>query len=128
MLKKTGKKVFSLVFALAINAVPTFAATGRATFYRGSVLMWTRDNVDFNSNGKVASSSGYQEAGFVVPNIARNKGITKYSSTSTEHKWRAQNTIGAGVATPWGDVTMYNSDFTHRLIVKGNGSWSAYSD
>ena len=91
--------------------------------------MWTRDNVDFSySNGKVTSSSGYQEAGSIFPNIARNKGITKYSSTSTEHKWRAQNTYGAGVATPWGDVTVYNLDYTHRLNVKGNGSWSAYSD
>lgn len=91
--------------------------------------MWVRDSVDFvYSNGKVTSSSGYQQSGWIFPNISRNNGISKYSSTSSSHKWRAKNTIGAGVPTPWGDVTVYNMDFIHRLVVNGNGSWSAWSD
>lgn len=101
----------------------------RAQYYRGSFLMWTRDNVDFSYTGsRVSSSSGFQQRGFVFPNIARNLGISRYSTTTSNHRWRAMNRIGAGVVTPWGDVKVYSSDHTHRLSVNGNGSWSAWSD
>lgn len=103
----------------------------RATYYRGSFLMWTRDNVDFEYNKKqkkVTYSSGYQKSGWIFPNISRNKGIVCYYRRNYEHKYRATNVIGAGVPTPWGDVKVYNSTFIHRLNVRGNGSWSAYSD
>lgn len=128
------KKIISALLATMMLATGTSSVTasaysGRATYYRGSFLMWTRDNVDFSySYGKINSSSGYQQAGWIFPNISRNNGITKYSETSKTHKWRAENTIGAGVPTPWGDVTVYNSSYIHRLVVNSDGSWSAWSD
>jgi hypothetical protein len=91
--------------------------------------MWTRDNVDFGFNwSTVTWSSPYQQAGWIWPNIARNRGISKYYDTSRDDRFRALNTIGAGVPTPWGDVKVYSSDFTHRLQVNYNGAWSAWSD
>lgn len=121
--------ILAMVLVMGSNTMFASAGTKRATYYRGSALMWTRDNVDFSYKGsKVTSSSGYQQSGWIFPNISRNKGITRYVNTSGCHKWRALNTIGAGVPTPWGDVTVYNSDYVHKLVVNGNGTWSAWSD
>lgn len=121
--------LLTMVLIMGSGSITASAATKRATFYRGSSLMWTRDNVDFSySGGKVTSSSAYQQAGWILPNISRNKGIERYSKTSTSHKWRAKNTIGAGVPTPWGDVTIYNVDCVHKLVVYGSGSWSAWAE
>ena len=113
------------------SAGATTMATGsrRASYYRGSALMWTRDNVDFGYDwSRVTWTSAYQQAGWIFPNIARNGGITKYYDTATNDRFRALDTIGAGVPTPWGDVKVYSSDYTHRLSVNHNGAWSAWSD
>lgn len=97
------------------------------TFKRGSALMWSKDIISFNySGGRVTSSSGRQEAGWIFPNIVRKNGITRYSTSSSTHKWRGEKTIGAGVVSPWGDVTIYNYDFTDYYGVHGNGSSSWY--
>lgn len=105
------------------------SASRRASYYRGSALMWTRDNVDFGYDWRsVTWTSAYQQAGWIWPNIARNRGITRYLNTTRNDRFRAKNTIGAGVPTPWGDVKVYSSDFTHRLSVNHNGAWSAWSD
>lgn len=130
---KLGKKLLMVMITIIISfsiLLPSVdAASRRATYYRGSSLMWTRDNVDFfYSNGRVTSSSGYQQSGWIFPNISRNRGITRYSNTTSRHSYRATNEIGAGSPTPWGDIKVYSSTFVHRLIVNGNGSWSAYSD
>jgi hypothetical protein len=122
--------------AVEVAAAPkatgkTALATGqrRATYYRGSFLMWTRDNVDFGYDWtRVRWTSPYQQAGWVFPNIARNKGISKYYDTTRNDRFRAVNTIGAGTITPWGDVKLYSSTYTHRLSVHYNGAWSAWSD
>lgn len=109
--------------------VSTASSTRRATYYRGSRLMWTRDNVDFGYNSsRVTFSSPYQQRGFIFPNIARNRGMTKYVNTTKNHRFRAKNTIGAGVVTPWGDVKVYTSDYIHRLSVNRHGGWAAWSD
>ena len=126
--KRIVAMLIALVFVM-INVVPVSAASRRATYYRGSWLMWTRDNVDFTyRNGKVTSSSGFQQCGWVFPNISRNNGIAKYQISNSLHRWRAVNTIGAGVVTPWGDVNVYSSTYVHRLNVYGSGAWNAYSD
>lgn len=105
------------------------AASRRASYYRGSALMWTRDNVDFGYNwSSVTWTSAFQQAGWIWPNISRNGGITKYLNTTRNDRFRAKNTIGAGVPTPWGDVKVYSSDYIHRLSVNHNGAWSAWSD
>lgn len=110
-------------------SVALASASRRASYYRGSALMWTRDNVDFGYDwSTVTWTSAYQQAGWIWPNIARNRGITKYYNTARDDRFRALNTIGAGVPTPWGDVKVYSSDFTHRLKVTYNGAWSAWSD
>ncbi len=114
---------------IVIMLFPSNVHAARATYYRGSFLMWTRDSVDFGYyNGRITYSSGYQQSGWIFPNISRNKGITQYYTTGYEHKYRAVNVIGAGVPTPWGDVKIYEQTFVHRLNVRGNGSWSSYSD
>lgn len=98
----------------------------RASFKRGSALMWSRDNIDFNaSGGTISSSSLWQESGYIFPNIVRVNGGTRYSVSSTLHKWRATKTMGAGVVTPWGDVTVYNNDVTdyYGVTGKGTGIW-----
>lgn len=96
----------------------------RAYLYRGSFLMWTRDNVEFSySNSEVTRSSGYQESGAVFPNFAENKGINRYDKISSRHSWRAKNTVGARVDGPIGNITIYKSDFTHRIDVYGSGGW-----
>ncbi|MFJ2022105.1 hypothetical protein [Streptomyces nodosus] len=105
---------------------PSYATRYKqASFKRGSALMWTRDTVYFGYNGtKVTSSKGWQERGYILPNIAKNSGITRYSATTSTHKWRAKNTIGAGVPTPWGDVKLYSNDFTHYFSGNRSGGWS----
>lgn len=109
----------------------TTMATGtrRASYYRGSALMWTRDNVDFGYDwSRVTWTSPFQQAGWIFPNIARNGGISMYYDTATNDRFRALNTIGAGIPTPWGDVKVYSTDYVHRLSVYYNGAWSAWSD
>jgi hypothetical protein len=104
-------------------------STRRASYYRGSALMWTRDNVDFGYNfSSVTFTSAFQQAGWIWPNISRNGGISKYYNTTRNDRFRAHNTIGAGVPTPWGDVKVYSSDYIHRVSVNHNGAWSAWSD
>ncbi|NEB38400.1 hypothetical protein [Streptomyces sp. SID14515] len=97
----------------------------KAQYKRGSSLMWTRDTVYFGYNGKkVTSSKGWQESGHIFPNIAKNKGIKRYHNTAATHKWRAKDTIGAGVPTPWGDVKAYSQDYTHYFSGSKSGAWS----
>jgi hypothetical protein len=81
--------------------------------YRGSVLMWTEDTLKFTYSScekKVTSSSLSQRAGYVFPNVAKAKGTTKYYSATAKHKWHGLYAVGAGVVTPWGDVTVYMVD------------------
>lgn len=49
----------------------------------------------------------------IVPLVQHTNGVEK-------------KTIGAGVVSPWGDVTIYNYDFTDYYGVHGNGSSSWY--
>ena len=91
--------------------------------------MWTRDNVEFNyKNDKISSSSGYQECGWIFPNISRNKGISRTSKSNKQHKYRAVDVIGAGVPTPWGDVKVYEVTYNHTLIAYSNGTFDAYQN
>lgn len=132
MKNKLSKVMLLFVMTLFITSkFSNNVEAARATYYRGSFLMWTRDNVDFDYNkkqNKVTYSSGYQQSGWIIPNIARNKGIVRYYRANHEHKYRATNVTGAGVPSPWGDVKVYSSTYIHKLNVRGNGSWSAYSD
>ncbi len=126
---ESGADVSSLAVKKPTGKVALATGSRRATYYRGSWLMWTRDNVDFGYDwSRVTWTSPYQQAGSVFPNVARNRGISKYYDTATNDRFRALNTIGAGIVTPWGDVTVYTSDFVHRLSVYYNGAWSAWSD
>ncbi|MEK4223105.1 hypothetical protein N1I86_14290 [Bacillus sp. FSL W8-0116] len=97
----------------------------RITYSRGSVLAWSKDYVEWFYNGSsISSSSGWQDSGWIFPNLVRVKGITKYYSSSPLHKYRAKKTISAGTVTPWGDVTLYSKDYTDYISVRGNGSYS----
>ncbi len=97
------------------------------TFHRGSALMWSDDCVYWEvSGGKITSSKAWQDVGYIFPNIARAKGIKKISSSTASVTYRAKKTIGAGVVTPWGDVTVYESDYTDFLRVNANGAIDAW--
>ena len=103
------------------------AKSRRVVIYRGSALMWTKDIVDFGyKKGKVTYSSGFQMNGWIFPNIATNKGIKRFYKGKTVHKYRAINTIGAGVKSPWGDVKIYSQTFSHRIYVYGSGDVDRY--
>ncbi len=104
------------------------AATGyRGSLYRGSVLAWSEDFIEWISNGSsITSSTGWQDSGFIFPNIVREGGISKHSSSSSSVTYRAEKTIGAGVVTPWGDVTVYNSDFTDFLKGTASGGFDTW--
>ncbi|WP_424216519.1 hypothetical protein ACN20G_30775 (plasmid) [Streptomyces sp. BI20] len=106
-------------------STPSYATKYRsATAKRGSVLMWTHDTVYFGFNGsRVTSSSGWQKKGYIFPNIAKNGSIKRYYASTSTHKWRASNTIGAGVNTPWGAATIYEKDYTHYFSGSKNGAW-----
>ncbi|MDO5533970.1 MAG: hypothetical protein Q4F65_04890 [Propionibacteriaceae bacterium] len=98
-----------------------------ATLYRGSFLMWAEDRLRFSHStctGKVTSSSLSQRAGYVFPNISKARGTSRYSATSTLHRWEGRYEIGAGVVTPWGDVRVYGADYSTDWQAKGSGSYS----
>ncbi len=89
--------------------------------------MWSDDCVYWEvSGGKITSSKAWQDVGYIFPNIARAKGIKKISSSTASVTYRAKKTIGAGVVTPWGDVTVYESDYTDFLRVNANGVIDAW--
>lgn len=99
----------------------------RGSFYRGSALMWTEDWIEwYASNGQITSSTGWQEAGYIFPNIARATGISKHSSSSSSVTYRAQKTIGAGVVTPWGDVNVYEENFSDFLQGTASDGFDAW--
>lgn len=103
------------------------STTWRGTFSRGSDLMWSKDYISWTtSGGKVTSSTGWQEAGYIFPNIARATGISKFSSSSSSVTYKATKTIGAGVVTPWGDVTVYEQDYTDFLRGTGSGDFDTW--
>lgn len=84
--------------------------------------MYTIDNIYFGYNGsKITLSNAYQQAGWIFPNIARNKGISKFASTTSWQKWRAKNTIGSGIVTPRKDVSVYSKDYVHEYQINKDG-------
>jgi len=104
-----------------------YVSSKRISLYRGSALMWARDNVEwFYTSTAVTSSSAWQERGQIFPNISRARGISRTYATSAEHRWRGNYTIGAGVPTPWGDVVAYTSDYSTTMIVRRGGGYSGY--
>jgi hypothetical protein len=112
----------------SVNATNSIAAESsrRASYYQGSALMWSRDNVDFGFNwSKVTYSSGFQQNGWIWPNIARNDGISRFINQTAKHTWRGSNSFGAGVPTPWGDVKVYNLTYITTVNVTYNGAWQA---
>lgn len=97
----------------------------RVSLYRGTFLMWTEDFVEWNTDGRsITSSTAWQNAGFVFPNIARAKGIYKHYVTPTQVVYRADKSIGAGTVTPWGDFHVYESNLSDFIAVNANGTYS----
>jgi hypothetical protein len=92
----------------------------------GTTLMWTEDTYRWcYTTAKVTSSWLQQSAGYIFPNIAKNRGASRYSTANAHHKWRAQHTIGAGVVTPWGDATVYENNITYYYKLNRGGSRQA---
>ncbi len=107
----------------------TLSASGTGhsvVFKRGGSLAWSKDIFRWTtSSGKVRSSSGYQTKGFIVPNKVSLNGVTRYSKSSSLHKWRGSKTISGHVPTPWGGINVYSKDNTdyYGLSGAGNSSW-----
>lgn len=111
----------------SVPTAVTASGSTRASYYRGSPLMWTRDNVDFGYTGsKVSWTSRFQQKGRIYPNQVTNRGITRFYHTTTAHKFRALNRYGAGTVTPWGNVDVYTYDGEHHLTVHHTGAWRAF--
>ena len=119
------RKIVTLsILLIILVSIPVHATTRRVEFKRGSTLMWTKDIIEWTYNGStISSSSAYQQKGYIFPNIARVKGITKVYNSSTIHRYRGDKTIGAGIVTPWGDVTVYETDYSDYYKVYGSGSY-----
>lgn len=116
---KAGKATYA--------AARATSKTYRGSLYRGSALMWSRDNIQWTiSGGKVTGSTAWQESGYIFPNIVRTTGIKKHCSTSSSVTYRATKTIGAGIVTPWGDVTVYEQRFADFLKGNKNGTVSTW--
>ncbi|MBD3859419.1 hypothetical protein IEE86_06685 [Bacillus sp. 28A-2] len=94
----------------------------RLTTSRGSFLAWSKSYVDWRySSGKVKSSSGSQDAGYVFPNKVEKNGSKRYYKGSKIHKWAHKTTLKFGAPTPWGDVTFVSNSYTDRVWVNGKG-------
>jgi hypothetical protein len=101
--------------------------TYRGSFHRGTVLMWSEDFVSWTTNGSsISASSAWQDGGYIFPNIINLSGIKKYLTGSSSVTYRAKKTLGAGVVTPWGDVSVYNYDYTDYLQANANGTLDVY--
>jgi hypothetical protein len=97
----------------------------RISEYRGSVLLWTENYLEWYwTTKKITSSKGWQTDGYVFPNTAKLGGIKKTYSATTSQNWRAVETVGAGVVTPWGDVDVYESSYTDYFTVHRGGEYS----
>lgn len=105
-------------------------ATYRTRWYfeRGSALAWSKDYLEWTYNGSyVSNPDAWQECGFIFPNIVRTKGISQTGlSSSSKYEYKATKTIGAGVVSPWGDVTVYETDHTDYITGDKNGNFSSY--
>ncbi|WP_144490090.1 hypothetical protein [Bacillus sp. WP8] len=94
----------------------------RLTTSRGSFMAWSKSYVDWKySSGKVKSSSGSQDAGYVFPNKVVKNGSKRYYKGANLHKWAHKTTLKFGTPTPWGDVTFVSNSFTDRVWVNGKG-------
>lgn len=95
----------------------------RYTLHRGSFLLWSDDIVNYNiSSGKITSSYGDQDWGWIIPNYIEGKGITKVSSSSSQHTYRGKKYITAGIPTPWGAIGPYGTTVSDYLKVYSNGN------
>lgn len=124
-IKKGLCLILACTMLTVVFATESSAAVKTVSFKRGSALMWSKDNITWSYNStKITNSSADQDCGFIFPNIVRCKGISKVSaySSSTKHRYKGKKTIGAGVVTPWGDVTVYESDFTDQYDVTKSGT------
>ncbi|MBE0476615.1 MAG: hypothetical protein IBX62_05915 [Coriobacteriia bacterium] len=120
--------VMAVSVVMAIFAPSAFGATKSFYTYRGSVLLWTKANTTFSYDGtRVTNGSTTQSCGYVFPNLARNQGVTLYKYSSSKWRYQARFGWGAGVVTPWGDVTVYWQTSTHTHYVYGSGAYSGSS-
>jgi hypothetical protein len=97
----------------------------RVSEYRGSALLWTENFLEWYwTEKKITQSKGWQEDGYIFPNTAAIDGISKTYSSDSRQNWRATETIGAGVVTPWGSVDVYQTDYTDYFTLHIGGAYS----
>ncbi|MEE6453291.1 hypothetical protein RAH41_22345 [Gottfriedia acidiceleris] len=106
-----------------LNRMSRATTKKRTVMYkRGGTYAWSKDYINFSYNGsKVTSSSGWQEVGWVFPNIVKAKGMKAYYKSTSVHEWKGHKTISIGSATPWGDVTVFSQDVTDYYSVYKDG-------
>lgn len=111
-----------------VSSLAAAASPYSVKLSRGSFLAWSDAVVDWTANAtQITSSSGSQDSGFVFPNTVKKGGITKQtSSAASYHIYLSKTTIGAGVVTPWGDVNVYESDFSDYIKVFKDGTATNY--
>ena len=96
----------------------------RITEYRGTVLLWTENSLEWYWTAKkITKSKGWQTDGYVFPNTAALGGIKKTYSTASLQNWRAIESIGAGVVSPWGNINIYKADYTDYFTIHLGGAY-----
>lgn len=110
--------------ARAYSRSRAYSKNKRYTYKRGSWAAWSKDIFDFDyANGKITRNSQWQDSGWVIPNIVREKGITYVKGNSSSKQYRAKKTFGIGVPSPWGDVKITNQDFNDYITITGYGNF-----
>jgi hypothetical protein len=91
---------------------------------RGSAQLWTQNSLEWYWNSsKITSSTGWQAVGYIFPNTAKAKGISRTYTSGSAHNWRGTVTIGIGAPTPWGDVDVYSSTVVDTYQLKRGGGF-----
>lgn len=103
-----------------------FLESKRYVARRGSTLAFSEGIVDWTYNSsQITNSSAHQESGYVFPNLVNTYGISKQtSSAASYHIYLSKSMVGAGTVTPWGDVTLYKTEFADYIRVNKDGSAS----
>jgi hypothetical protein len=104
---------------------PATVVGRRIVFTRGGALAWSSDTFEWYWSGAaISSSTAWQADGYVFPNTVSLKGVARTLAIPSQHNWRASAAIGAGVATPWGTVNVYQATITDYFTLTPGGGYS----
>ncbi len=96
----------------------------RITHRRGTALLWTENTLEWYWNStKITSSTGWQQVGYIFPNVAHKDGISRTYKSNSNHNWRGTASAGAGIVSPWGNVDVFTTSLTDYYVLKRGGTY-----